>query len=190
VLLVTEALPSSNQHSKILSEVQLLKMRPALRRLLSLHVLHIESGNGGTPNMHLNMARLFAPSREVVLFPGNLTEFPPRNAYTSIISQAASVSKPAIVTSGTPSSFKVSGHAALLLDRDHHLWCTERYLYVNTRALNWAECLWQVWLESLGEISFINVEDWPFEGTGLSKAVTHNNVSSCPIGTSVTDKIG
>jgi hypothetical protein len=179
LLVITAALPSSNEHKKVLSKIQHLRSQPTLRLSLSLHVLHIESGNGGSPNMYLNIARLFAPSREVILFPSNLTVVPPRNAYASITSQAASASKPAIITSETPTSFMVSGNSAVLLDRDHNLWCTERFLYFNSRAYGWAECLWQVWLESLGEISFINVDDWQFEGPVPSKAVALNNVSLC-----------
>ncbi|KAG5731967.1 hypothetical protein E4T56_gene18245 [Termitomyces sp. T112] len=43
-----------------------------------------------------------------------------------------------------------------ILPRNYPIWCTERPLLRQTRALEWKACIWQLWLDSFGDYAIIN----------------------------------
>src|SRR5260221_14685987 len=84
-LVVVTRLPPASTHSS--------QHHPALTRLLqhpmlnasrlSLHMLHLDPGTPDAPNVFLNLARLFAPTRTVLLVPGT-PEPPPLSSIPSL----------------------------------------------------------------------------------------------------------
>ena len=137
-------------------------LRPALAHLLrhpklnvsrlALHTLHLDPKTPDAPNVFLNLARLFAPTRTVLLVPG--TPAPPQTL------PPLALTGPVIITAA-PQKTADKGRpetplAPVLIPRDHPLWCTERFAFVpvythtSPRAADWDACLWQVKLETYG----------------------------------------
>ena len=137
-------------------------LRPALAHLLrhpklnvsrlALHTLHLDPKTPDAPNVFLNLARLFAPTRTVLLVPG--TPAPPQTL------PPLTLTGPVIITAA-PQKTADKGRpetplAPVLIPRDHPLWCTERFAFVpaythtSPRAADWDACLWQVKLETYG----------------------------------------
>ncbi|KAH9062338.1 hypothetical protein EDB87DRAFT_1606459 [Lactarius vividus] len=153
-------------------------LRPALARLLrhpmlnasrlALHTLHLGPTTPDAPNGFLNLARLFAPTRTVLLVPG--IPAPPQMPPTTIwpfsiphlqgpviINARASTAAPPRTAGKGQSQTPLS---PVLIPRDHPLWCSERFAFVpaythtSPRAADWEACLWQVQLETYGAASF------------------------------------
>jgi hypothetical protein len=163
-LVVVTRLPLASTHTP--------QHHPALIRLLhhpmlnasrlSLHMLHLDPMTPEAPNVFLNLARLFAPTRTLLLVPGTPQPPPP----SSILSlYMAHVPDPVVVqavvpgprTGITADKRRPAALAALspmLIPRDHPLWCIERLAFVPApvapRAADWDACLWQVQLETFG----------------------------------------
>ena len=109
--------------------------------------------------MFLNLARLFAPTRTLLLVPGTPKPPPPSSIPSLSI---AHVRDPVVVrvaalgvNKGRPALPAVL--SPMLILRDHPLWCTERFAFVPAlsapRAADWDACLWQVQLETFGTAS-------------------------------------
>ena len=129
---------------------------------LALHLLHLDPATPEAPNVFLNLARLFAPTRTLLLVPG--TPKPP--PLSSILSLSiAHIRDPVILqmaaprhgTGIAPSKGRLATPAVLspmLILRDHPLWCTERFAFAPApsapRTVDWDECLWQAQLETFG----------------------------------------
>jgi hypothetical protein len=129
---------------------------------LSLHMLHLDPGTPDAPNVFLNLARLFAPTRTVLLVPGT-PEPPPLSSIPSL--SIAHIRDPVVVQvagpghgAGSPADKRHPASFAvlspLLISRDHSLWCMERFAFAPApaapRAADWDACLWQVQLETFG----------------------------------------
>ena len=183
-------------------------LRPALAHLLrhpmlnasrlALHTLYLDSTTPDAPNAFLNLARLFAPTRTVLLVPG--TPAPPQILPTTvwpfaipdpiIIKVQASTAAPKTADKGRDEM----PLAPVLIPRDHLLWCTERFAFVPTythtspRAADWETCLWQVKLETYGAASVggptilgwrwnVEHESVPLVSTPTSAPVLVNSLS-------------
>jgi hypothetical protein len=129
---------------------------------LSLHMLHLDPMTPEAPNVFLNLARLFAPTRTLLLVPGT-PEPPPLTSIPSL--STAHIRDPVVVQAVVPRPktgiaadkrrpAALAMLAPLLIPRDHSLWCVERFAFVPTpaapRAADWDACLWQVYLETFG----------------------------------------
>jgi hypothetical protein len=148
---------------------------PALTRLLhhpmlnasrlSLHMLHLDSTTPEAPNVFLNLARLFAPTRNVLLIPGTPGP-PPLSSILSlstarvrelVVIQAATPGPRKGVAAGSNNPAALAMLSPILIPRDHPLWCIERFAFVPApsapRAADWDACLWQVNLETFGAAS-------------------------------------
>ena len=152
LVVVTRKPPTSNR----------APLRPALAHLLhnpmlnasrlALHTLHLGPTTPDAPSVFLNLARLFAPTRTVLLVPGNLA--PPQTLPTTIWPSA--IQAPVIMQASPPKGWPEMPLAPVLIPRDHPLWCTERFAFVpasthtSPRAADWEACLWQVRLETYG----------------------------------------
>jgi hypothetical protein len=44
--------------------------------------------------------------------------------------------------------------------KNHSVWCTERFFLASSRDFDWDACLWQLWLDSFGDVSFLQIPDW------------------------------
>ncbi|KAG2368335.1 hypothetical protein BDR07DRAFT_64009 [Suillus spraguei] len=56
----------------------------------------------------------------------------------------------------------------VVLPKDYPTWCTERFSLFRSRSLDWEDCLWQLWLESAGEVKSTTVDNWPVVESGES----------------------
>ena len=147
-------------------------LRPALANLLhhpmlnasrlALHTLHLGPTTPDAPSVFLNLARLFAPTRTVLLVPGNPA--PPQTLHTTVWPSAIQAPIIVNVQTSTVAPPRDKGRpqiplAPVLIPRDHPLWCTERFAFVpaythtSPRAADWEACLWQVQLETYGAAS-------------------------------------
>jgi len=131
-------------------DILLEKLHAGLYPSLSVHLLFVEPQTDDSPNMYLNIARLFAPTARVVLFPGNLSALPPPDIYSPILVHPLSdLHQPAILSGAASWPFPLL--SPVVLHRDHSLWCTERFFFSGSRAANWEECLWQLSLETVNQ---------------------------------------
>ncbi|KAI9067083.1 hypothetical protein FKP32DRAFT_1564402 [Trametes sanguinea] len=170
LLIATNATPSSSEHTQLTAKLAALQRKhPPLKQNLFVHLLHLDPRTEARPNSFLNLARLLAPSPRVVLFPGNLTSVPPKTLYRTLLHQQPSSSamtiqgharkrRPAVLTSKERTSFPFMPLAPLVLARDDSTWCTERFFAGMPRAMDWEECLWQVWLANFGDVEVRQVQ--------------------------------
>lgn len=132
---------------------------------LALHLLHLDPTTPEAPNVFLNLARLFAPTRTLLLVPGTPKPPPPSSIQLLSITH---IRDPVIVRAAAPghgTGIAISkGHHAtpavlspMLILRDHPLWCTERFAFAPApsvpRTVDWEACLWQALLETFGAAS-------------------------------------
>ena len=131
---------------------------------LSIHILHVPSGQPKSPNMYLNLARLFALTKWTLLFPSDISAQLHSQLYAHIDSRQLASEQAYLLTSKAP-TYPFHPLSPLLLARDRDFWCTERLFFENSRASNWDECLWQLSLENFGEIKILDVgsSEYPTE---------------------------
>lgn len=199
LVVTTKAAPSSREHSALLSKlIQLSIQTPLLKQTLSVHIVHLSPTAEPQPNAFLNLARLLAPSPRVVLFPGNLSYAPPKNLYRTLIAQQPSSSsamsqpsgrarkrRPVVLTLREHTSFPFASLAPLVMPRDDATWCTERFFAGMSRAADWEECLWQVWLANFGDVEIRQTQGWTYTSQqadadpGLDTASLENPAAVC-----------
>ncbi|KAI0745440.1 hypothetical protein C8Q76DRAFT_606650 [Earliella scabrosa] len=173
LVVTTTAVPSSANHIALLAKLAYLRNgTPSLKTTLLVHVLHLEPATEVHPNAFLNIARLLSPSPRTVLFPGNLTSVPPESLYKTLLAQQPSSSsaltspvrkrkrRPVVLTLKDHNSFPFAPLAPLVMARDDSTWCTERFFAGMSRASDWEECLWQVWLANFGDVEVRQVQGW------------------------------
>jgi hypothetical protein len=144
--------------------------RSSTRLKVSAHLLHLAPHTPDNPNAFLNLARAFAPTTAVILFPGNLTVAPPKTFQRSL-SSVHLFNKPVIFSTRGKNVFPFNTLSPVLLDRDSPVWCSERFFAGGSRVADWAECLWQLWLENFGNIDVRPTTDWvnePFSVYNMS----------------------
>ena len=116
---------------------------------LSLHMPHLDPMTPEAPNVFLNLARLFAPTRTLLLVPG-IPEPPPLSSIPSL--STAGVRDPVVVQAAVPIAADKRRPAALamlaplLIPHDHSLWCMERFAFVPTPAARGAQHMWRHFL--------------------------------------------
>lgn len=116
---------------------------------VSIHLLHVKEHGVGSPNVYLNLARLFASTDWVLIIPGELDSYaPPKVA--DIISPNSHTSEYVLVSGNH--SYPFPEISPLLIRRDRDFWCTERTLAGKSRSPDWNECLWQLNLETSGAL--------------------------------------
>jgi len=132
---------------------------------LALHLLHLDPTTPEAPNVFLNLARLFAPTRKLLLVPGTPRPPPPSSISSLSITRVRDPVIVRVVVPGHGAGITTSkGRPAtpaklspMLILRDHHLWCTERFAFASAssspRRVDWDACLWQVQLETFGAAS-------------------------------------
>lgn len=149
--------PLSVPHQGLLNRVRNLGL--VFPSSLSLHVLHTTPGSKDQPNAFLNLARLFALTDRVTLFPGNLSALPPPPTLLGALStQSYALS---IISTNNDTDFPFPALAPAIMPQNHSVWCTERLFLANSRDYDWDACLWQLWLDSFGAIEILKDSDWP-----------------------------
>ncbi|TFK73986.1 hypothetical protein BDN72DRAFT_760659 [Pluteus cervinus] len=152
LLVRTTTIPLSIAHRRLVHRIEEFRKSNS-RSNFQVHLLHVWAHTEQSNNAYLNLARLFAPTRNIVLFPGNVSVV----ASTDLYREAASWSNQAT----TPFLLPDPDHpeySPLAIPFDHGLWCTERFFPYNTRQSDWQECIWQFWLENYGNISTGNMK--------------------------------
>ncbi|KAI9510111.1 hypothetical protein F5148DRAFT_1182501 [Russula earlei] len=145
---------------------------PALSRLLhhpmlnasrlTLHVLHLDPTTPEAPNVFLNLARLFAPTRTLLVVPGTPEPPPPTSIKSLSIShvrdpvvvRAAAIGPGRGIAADKRRPATLAALSPIVIPRDHPFWCVERFAFVPapaaSRAADWDACLWQVQVETFG----------------------------------------
>ncbi|EMD37734.1 hypothetical protein CERSUDRAFT_73567 [Gelatoporia subvermispora B] len=194
LLMTTSVAPSSPEHQALLEKLATLKSQSQrLNATLSLHLLHLDPKAPENANAFLNLARVFAQTPRIVLFPGNLSLAPPKALYRSIITQPPSSTslepapehsafkhRPVVFTVRGQTSFPFAPLAPLMLGRDDAVWCTERFFPPFSRAADWEECLWQVWLENFGDVDVRQSRGWLQESASALSTDSATTVTSYP----------
>ena len=127
---------------------------------MSIHLLYSPIPlSKQTHNAHINLARLYARTPLVMLFPSGLARLPSHSLYPSLL--AAKITHPLIIPrlSGSTrpqqqiassrqkdrdTGLPFTNESALVISRNDPLWCTERFFVPYPKE--WTECLWQFWL--------------------------------------------
>lgn len=165
LVIVTSAQSGSTDHLTILKRFpELMSLIDTHASLgLSFHVLQVLS-SGGSANAYLNVARLLAPTDRVVLFPDGLLSHLSSNLYSSIIKSTSL--QPLVLGNNSRRTYPFAPMSPIVLPKDYPTWCTERFPLFRSRSLDWEDCLWQLWLESAGDIKSTAVHNWPMVETG------------------------
>ena len=156
--MTTTAAPGSEAHIALLKRTRDFNAHLSTPGL-SLHLLHLAYQDQGSPNTFLNIARLFATTKTVMLVPTNIS-FLPLIASDVAKQKLRSGSLPSLITTSAANwtTFSTLHHfSPLLIQLDDAVWCTDRFFVANTRPSDWPECLWQFWLASFGEFGKVQV---------------------------------
>ncbi|KZT24230.1 hypothetical protein NEOLEDRAFT_1179478 [Neolentinus lepideus HHB14362 ss-1] len=158
LLLVTTESPMNQDTTALLSNLSALNIRRSDGPVFA-HVLVVHSSTQDSPNAYLNLARLYAPAQSVVLFPDDLSTLPAfsSSALAELLSDWETPS--VLIKTDNHASFPFEPLSPIMLSRDHPLWCDERFIS-GSRELDWAECLWKLWLETFGEVPVYNTAHW------------------------------
>ena len=164
-LVVVTHLPLATTHAPHPALTRLLRHPKFNASRLALHLLYLDLKTPEAPNVFLNLARLFAPTRTLFLVPG--TPKPPPPSFISTLSMAH-LRDPVVLRVAAPGpgtaivvnkarSTTLAVLSPVLILRDHPLWCTERFAFAPApsapRAADWDACLWQIQLETFGTAS-------------------------------------
>lgn len=117
--------------------------------------------NSSAPNAYLNLARFFAPTSQIVLFPAPVAILPPRDLYHLVNVQ--DTRHASIITTPLRTMYPFPPLAPILLRRNYSTWCTERHFVGSSRTADWSECVWQVWTETMGKAAKIIIDGIPGE---------------------------
>ncbi|KAJ7647232.1 hypothetical protein FB45DRAFT_821925 [Roridomyces roridus] len=176
LVVVTMQTPRSTSHHQLIEQLRNLQRYPSLSSL-SLHLVHTAENHHPPSTAYLNIARLFAVSPTVMLFPANLSNIPPPSFYATLVSRRPN-RKPVLVTGATsPSAFSIPPLTPVVLPRNYPAWCTER-AFLPSRVAEYDDCLWQLWLEEygLGQVN-ITVKLDAEEGAGPAATRLRNRLS-------------
>ena len=170
LLIVTTTAPLSPARSTLLTGLRTIHLDDPLQRL-SFHLLYIRP-KASFPNAFLNFARLLSETDFVVLFPDTLSTPPDSQLYTLLADKITQRSLKIPTVLSDTSNLSVSMLSSkplqpLLIDRNHPLWCTERFFLSPSRASDWEECLWEFWLHSLNTLQVLAI---PQSGNAQEKS--------------------
>lgn len=161
ILVTTAHPPGSTLAIELAKKIVAFRKTTSTKHKVSAHVLHLAPDTPDNPNAFLNLARVFSRTPTVVLFPGNLSVVPPKTFQRSIGSSAPTVDiKPVVFASRGKTTFPFSDLSPVILKRDDHPWCSERFFPALSRATDWTECLWQLWLDGFGDFETRLTTDW------------------------------
>ncbi|KAJ7096220.1 hypothetical protein C8R44DRAFT_644179 [Mycena epipterygia] len=148
LVMTTTTPPRSAMHQQLIQRLKTLQSLPSLSGL-SLHLVHV-TNNQYYPSLYLNLARFFANSPIVMLFPANPSNVLPSSFYKALTPHIrVAARKPLLIASTVTSAFSIPGLTPVILPRNYGLWCTDR-AFLASRTSDWDDCLWQLWLEEYG----------------------------------------
>ncbi|KAF9529412.1 hypothetical protein CPB83DRAFT_893509 [Crepidotus variabilis] len=151
VVVKSTAPPRSQPHVQLLRKLRTISSGARL----SVHVVHVETSTATAgPNHNLNLARLFATTEWVLLYPGLTSPPIPRELSRNLLNTGKS--GPQILSVGSK-SYPYPFLAPVLIKRSSDFWCTERMFLYPTRHSDWDACLWQLSLELTGKIEVVKL---------------------------------
>ena len=171
---------SKHESSQVHKLVNQIKRLPKIKEKATLHVIQKIANETRSGNSYLNLARLFAQTRFVALFP-ELPSLPvPGGLYRKSLTHTTTFNSsqfvPPLVLSS--SRFKPNSPipfgplSPLLIEKSYPIWCSERFFAPPSRDADWEECLWQFWLNSYGNLSALAHSGWRTSNKGTKKAGT------------------
>ncbi|KIP08440.1 hypothetical protein PHLGIDRAFT_377383 [Phlebiopsis gigantea 11061_1 CR5-6] len=179
VLITTTHPQNSSSTNALVEKISAFSQVSSTKYRLSVHVLHLAPGTPDNPNAFLNLARALAQTSTVVLFPADLSFVPPKSLQRSISSSSpSSQHKPVIFVSHGQTVYPFTALSPVMIPRDGPIWCTERFFPTLSRSAEWAECLWQFWLETYGNVETRLTTDW------LDGSQSNYNASSIAVSSS------
>ncbi|KAH7913924.1 hypothetical protein BJ138DRAFT_1001323 [Hygrophoropsis aurantiaca] len=155
LVLVTSVQSDSAEYAQLLKRLHEISGMLSIPSQLSLHVLHVYSPSGSSSNTYLNIARLLSRTVQVILFPGGPPTFQARDDQRIFLAHLNPKTSSSILNNELQKSHSDKAISPVILARNHPVWCTERYFIFGSRMLDWEECLWQLQLESSGDVSVI-----------------------------------
>jgi hypothetical protein len=163
LLVTTTAIHSSASHRNFLEKLSNLKadLPVQVAQFLSLHILYINSTSSESPNAYLNLARLFSQTDHVMLFPGNFSILPPSTLFETLLTQLQRrPTRLVIISNKNDTMYPFPTLAPALVSNNHSVWCTERFFLSSSRDFDWDACLWQLWLNSFGDVTQLWDPNW------------------------------
>ncbi|GLB37515.1 hypothetical protein LshimejAT787_0405660 [Lyophyllum shimeji] len=178
LLMTTSAKPKSNPQAALFHRLNDLKAEnlPGL----SLHLLHVGIHEQASSNVYLNLARLFAPTAAVMLVPANLS-YSPLVSHKAIVSERLSARQLPLIVTDNPQNWSTFTALPVLpplvIQRNHPVWCTERYFLRKTRASDWRACLWQFWVDSFGAFVDVGTSNSSVRDSATASEVSNDRLS-------------
>ncbi|KJA29029.1 hypothetical protein HYPSUDRAFT_633993 [Hypholoma sublateritium FD-334 SS-4] len=154
LVVVTAIMPASPSHADLLKVIQ-QSIPPRLIAGTSVHILHIGDNHIKSPNLYLNLAKTFASTEWILIYPGDFSR-PLSRKISDAIPRERGDSGVYIFAANTD-GYPFPALSPLLLQSKRDFWCTERHFSGVSRDFDWNECLWQVSLETTGNFDVVNM---------------------------------
>ncbi|KAK0241684.1 hypothetical protein EDD85DRAFT_819963 [Armillaria nabsnona] len=158
LVITTNSAPSASTYQNLLRRLTAIKTLPSLA-YFSVHIFQTNTQASLSPNIFLNIGRLFAPTDTVMIVPAEISTVTPSAELYHSVSEHLShhLQIPAVLTMAKETTFPVASLSPLVLPKDYPTWCTDRFFIASSRSSDWDVCLWQIWLEQQGKIGQVNV---------------------------------
>ncbi|KAK0212737.1 hypothetical protein DFS33DRAFT_1284232 [Desarmillaria ectypa] len=158
LVITTNSAPSAPAYKNLLHRLSAIKTLPSLA-YFSVHILQTNNQGSLSPNVFLNIGRLFAPTDTVMIVPAEISLVTPSAMlYHSVSEHLSHRSQiPAVLTIAKEIAFPVASFSPLVLPKNYPVWCTDRFFLMSSSSSDWDVCLWQFWLEQQGRIGHVNV---------------------------------
>lgn len=147
---------SSNGKKALRRQLRALSKNGATRQKVYAHLFEHPQHIPPPFNSLINLARFYAPTELVLLVPS--LPFVPVIAQqiSSLEMNMQTLAKHIFVFMGnatTPDIGEFDGSSAILVNKATEAWCPQRFM--SMQETQWKQCLWTMWLLSLGEAHLI-----------------------------------
>lgn len=65
-----------------------------------------------------------------------------------------------IVSNEADANFPFHSLTPVVLPQNRTMWCTERGFISTSREVQWETCLWQIWLDTFGNLTLLRAPGW------------------------------
>lgn len=186
LLVVTTSAPSSPDRLILMERLRVLRRKDTIQQLF-VHLLYVHP-HTSSPNAFLNFARLLSHTDYVILFPASIDTVPHPQLHLHLSKKIldGSARTPALFSdTGDHSPLQVpfSPLQPLLIDRTYPFWCSDRFFTSPSRDSDWKDCLWELWINSLGLLQTFPVPRLSSvrKDIILMESVTANDVRCRPL---------
>ncbi|THH05277.1 hypothetical protein EW145_g4911 [Phellinidium pouzarii] len=159
---------TNTDHNYARTLIKEIKKLSDVKDNAAFHIIQKLPHESHTGNTYLNLARLFARTRYVALFPTSPRAHVAGSLYQKVSSKISSFNMSRLASPHVLSSSKYMANspipfpplAPLLVEQMYPIWCSERFFTSPSREVDWEECLWQFWLNSFGALPTLTEQDW------------------------------